>query len=134
MGDDFRVWIKRQGEVAFGVVTISTLLGSIFMGIVWITGGHFPPWATSDEVRRIMKEALVSVYAYQDAHDCSDYNDRFRRAQAAKQRNGNDQTAIDLFNVSLDKLKSIPNCMPEILPAEIPQQPPGRPGSSLSIP
>lgn len=118
---------RRLGESAIAAAAIAAVIGGTYSGIVAITGGRIIPWATPDEVQRIVDRSLMRVYAYQDYHECADYNDRFKRAQQALQRNAEDRVAQDLFNASREKLQTIPNCMPVILPAESPERPPGGP-------
>lgn len=127
-------WLKRQAEIAVSAGAVFGVLGALFMGIVRLTDGRFPPWATPDEVKRLVSAGVVNLQGYVDLHDCDDYNGRFVRAQQALQRNHDDKVAADLFNASRDKIRTIPNCMPEILPAEPPQKPPDKPGGTIIVP
>lgn len=102
---------KRLGGEVVSAAAVFAVISGLFMGIVKLTGGSFPPWATPADV-----DGKIN------GHECKDYNDRFGRAQIAIQRNANDQTARDLFNSSLDKITEIPMCMPNVLPSLPPLQ------------
>lgn len=103
-------------EVLGASIAALGVVGGAFVSLIGIFGGHVPPWATDDAIQKMIDAAVAPLRAEADYKQCSDYNDRFVRAQKALQRNQSDMVAIDLFKASSDKIATIPNCKPEILP------------------
>lgn len=85
-------------------------LASLYSGFVGLVGGRIVPWATPDEVRRIVAENIKGLQAESDQRECKDYKDRLGRAVAALMRNADDLVAQDLRYASVQKIITITGC------------------------
>lgn len=130
-----RAWIARHGEIATNVSAI----GAIFFGVVWLTGGTFPPWYTLAQAQTLQEQitkqqlettrqqaeiadrvkdiadALMGVVDKLNRDECIDANRRLNNARVRVQREPNNQTERGIYEAVLREVLRIPGCaiMPE---------------------
>lgn len=96
-------WLKRQAEIAAGLMASWALLSGLYVGIVKFSGGNIVPWATVVDVTRI-------VDGLRNADKCREYNSRLSRANDELQRNPENMYVQSVYRDALSEMDGIPDC------------------------
>jgi hypothetical protein len=123
-----RAFLAKHGEIATNFAAIAAVLS----GLIWITGGSFPPWYTlaqaqtlQDQLQKQQSNIIDKVQQTADTlmrlmdklnrDECIDANRRLNNARNRVRANPGNQIERGIYEAVLREVLGIPGCsiMPE---------------------
>ncbi len=102
-------WFEKHAEIATNV----SAMGAIFFGIIWLTGGTFPPWATAGDFNNL-KTNVDIIILERDFRRCDDWNRRIRNAVMRLAMDPGNPVELDIIMSAREEIRRTPNCTERI--------------------